>query len=126
MPEAHLRERDPMSKHWLKLASLLLLGSSVLLAEQWTGWLVDQNCARAGDKSKFTGDVHKKHVEDGEPLVFVGEADGKIHTLVSPDRVKAMTGQKVLLKGNLNPDGSIEAQSAEKAAVTALTPTQIP
>lgn len=93
-------------------AGLLVAGVGVLLAgSQWTGWLTDGDCAKAG---KYAGASHAKHVADGKPLVFVSETDNKVHMIANPEKVKSLAGEKVTLIGTAKSDGAIEAESAVK------------
>jgi hypothetical protein len=90
------------------------MSSSFLLAEQWTGWLTDAKCAR-DPSGNYTGDIHQKHVEEGQPVVFITEADKKIHTLAGSDKVAKMVGHKVTLTGKTEANGTIEVESATQA-----------
>ena len=83
------------------LGVLLLLSTGILLADQMTGWITDQQCAAAG---KFSGAEHKKCVEAGQPIVFVSDADKRIYKISDQDKVKQFIGQKVSLKGSANGD----------------------
>ena len=92
---------------------LLAIGASALLAaQQFTGWLTDQACAKA---SNYTGAVHQKHVSAGQPIVFVGEKDKQVHMIANPDKVKSLVGEKVTLTGTAKNDGSIEVEAASQA-----------
>jgi hypothetical protein len=103
-----------MMTTWKRIACLSLVSSSFLLAEQWTGWLTDQKCAR-DPAGNYTGDIHQKHVEEGQPIVFVNEADKTIHVLAGGEKVEKMVGKKVTLTGTAQTDGTIQVQSAAAA-----------
>ena len=67
-------------------------------AEEFTGWLADAKCAKAG---KAGSDQHsgcaKKCVEGGEAIVLVGE-DKKICEIKNQDKVKPHVGFHVALQ----------------------------
>jgi hypothetical protein len=90
------------------LVVALVLSASGLFAEQFTGWITDQACAKTG---QFAGDMHKKCVESGQPIVFVNEADKKIYVIASPDKVKEAVGEKVTLTGDKKDENTIEPQA---------------
>ncbi len=88
-------------KTWLPLALLLTtLAVSVALAAQWTGVIVDQKCAAAGN---LKGD-HTHHLSADNPAVFVNETDNKIYTLRNATRADTLLGKRVTLQGEA--DGS--------------------
>ncbi len=94
-----------------RLASLVLLAAAGLSAEQYVGWVTDLKCAQAGNPS---GDLHKKCVAAGQPVVFVSEADKKIYSVSNPDKVKDHLGKKVNLTGTAKGE-QIEAQGVADA-----------
>jgi hypothetical protein len=90
-----------------------LLGfSSSALAAEWTGWLSDAKCAANGAKAAHKG-CAVKCVEAGQPIVFVTD-DKKVFKLDSPDKVKSMVGDKVVLSGDLDGE-TIKVSAAKKA-----------
>jgi hypothetical protein len=99
---------------WKCAFGIALLSASLLSAEQFSGILTDQQCATK-DPASAVGEVHKRHVADGQALVFVNEADGKIYQVSNPEKVESMAGQKVTLMGSINGD-KIEAESASPAS----------
>ena len=74
--------------------------------------MADAKCAANGAKP-----VHKgcavKCVEGGQPIVFVTE-DKKVFKLDSPDKVKSLVGDKVVLSGSLDGE-TIKVTDAKKA-----------
>src|SRR6266704_1692497 len=94
-------------KHWSKLAMAAVLLAGTALAEQFTGWITDEKCAKTGN---FVGVMHQKCVEAGQPIVFVNEADKKIYVVSNGDKVKINVGKKVTLIGILK-DDKIEAET---------------
>ena len=99
---------------WTKLAIAAVLLAGTALADQFTGWIADEKCAKAG---MYKGPMHEKCVAAGETIVLVNEADKKIYQISNPDQVKASLGQKVTINGTLK-DDKIEAES-----VTLITGT---
>jgi hypothetical protein len=87
-------------KTWLPVALLLMLAVSVALAAQWTGTIVDQKCAMAGN---LRGD-HTNHLSADNPAVFVNESDNKIYTLQNGGRAETLLGKRVTVEGEM--DGS--------------------
>jgi hypothetical protein len=73
-------------------------------AEEFTGYLADAKCAKAGKaaSAQHSG-CSKKCVEAGEEIVLVGE-EGKIYKIKNQDRVKPHVGYKVALQAKLDGD----------------------
>ena len=99
---------------WTKLAMAAVLLAGTALADQFTGWITNEKCAKAGT---YTGPTQDQCLAAAEPIVFVNEADRKIYQISNPDQVKANVGKKVTLNGTLK-DDKIEAES-----VTVITGT---
>ena len=93
------------------LALFIFAVSMVSASNQWTGYITDLRCARAGS---FTGD-HTKCVEQGSPIVFVDESTKKIYALSDQDKAKPHLGQKVMLEGSLSGD-KIEVEKIAPAS----------
>ncbi len=93
---------------YVQIASLTLSSAGLILGEQWTGWVTDETCAKNG---QYMGESHQKHVDAGQPIVFIDESTKKIHTLQNPDKVKKLAGEKVTLTGTAKPDNTIEIES---------------
>jgi len=86
---------------FMTLAMGFALFSGAAMAEQFTGWIVDENCAKT---AKFEGDMSVTCVASGAALVFVNEADKKIYIVANPDKVKDALGKKVKLTGDIKDD----------------------
>jgi len=93
------------------LAMFVFAVTLVSAANQWTGYVTDMQCARAGT---FSGD-HAKCVEKGSPVVFVDESTKKIYTLNDPEKAKAHLGHKVVVEGSLSGD-KIEVEKISPAS----------
>jgi hypothetical protein len=85
---------------WLPIALLLTLAVSVALAATFSGTIVDQKCATAGN---LKGD-HTKHLSADNPAVFVNDSDNKIYTLHNGSRAETLLGKRVTVQGEV--DGS--------------------
>ena len=106
--------------NWKRLVCLTVVGAGAMLADQWTGWITDAKCAK-DPSGNFVGDVHKKCVDQGQPIVFVNEADKSIHLVANAaqmDQVKDAVGQKVTIEGTALKDGSIEVKSLVQSSPT--------
>jgi hypothetical protein len=84
-------------KYWLPFALLLTVALSVALAAQFTGTIVDQKCATAGN---LKGD-HTSHLSADNPAVFVNETDNKIYTLKNGSRAETLLGKRVTIQGQV-------------------------
>jgi hypothetical protein len=91
--------------------SLLALNSSALAGE-WTGWLSDAKCAANGAKAAHKG-CAVKCVEGGQPVVFVTD-EKKVFKLDSPDKVKSLIGDRVVLSGDLDGE-TVKVAAVRKA-----------
>lgn len=102
---------------WTLLISLALLWGTALAqqsdgsSEQFTGWITDAKCAKAGH---YKGDSHKKCIAGGEAVVFVNEADKAIYVISNADGVKDNVGKRVTLSARF------KEESLEAEAVTVL------
>jgi hypothetical protein len=76
-------------------------------SEQFTGWITDAKCAKAGH---YKGDSHKKCIAAGETVVFVDEADKTIYVLSNADGVKDKVGKRVTLSATFKED-ALEAEA---------------
>jgi hypothetical protein len=84
-------------------ALILMLFSTVVWAETWTGTISDSNCgAKHADASPDSAACVKKCVGDGASPVFIH--DGKVLKISNPDAVKEHLGEKVELTGDLTGD----------------------
>lgn len=95
-----------------KLLAVFALVASCGLAADWTGYIVDKNCA---SKKEMWGNeaCAQSCIKRGAPAVFV-TADGKVYQITEQDKVKAVAGKKVTITGKMDGDTiSVESVKAE-------------
>jgi len=82
-----------------KLLPYLILTAMSAMAADWTGYIIDKNCA---SKKAMWGNeaCAKKCVGGGAPAVLVTE-DGKIYSISNQDKVKEHAGHKVTVSGKI-------------------------
>jgi predicted transcriptional regulator len=85
-----------------KLIAVFALTTSFCLAADWTGYIVDQNCA---SKKEMLGNVAcaKSCIARGAKAVLATE-DGTIYKIADQDKVKAEAGKKVTITGTMEGD----------------------
>ena len=84
---------------------------------EWTGYVTDTHCGEKGAIKEHTAACVEKCMKGGSKAQIRNEADGKVYTLDSFDKVKGLMGGKVTVKGSLNADtNTIAVASAVKAA----------
>lgn len=99
-------------KRVLALAVFIVLVSMAALAEHWTGYISDAQCAASGSKAKKATDwinpkvfasCVQKCTKTGSPLVFVTE-DNKVlkFDADSVGKVTPFQGHRVSLSGKLD------------------------
>jgi hypothetical protein len=87
------------------------------VAGSWTGWITDTHCGKNGANRDHTADCVTKCMKGGSKPQLYSEADGKLFDLDSFDKVKALVGQKVTIKGSLDASKNlISVASADKAS----------
>ena len=103
-------------------AVLFLAGAPALLAAdapakgEWTGFVTDGHCGAKGANKDHTADCVDKCMKGGTKAQIWIDADKKGIDLDSFDKVKALMGDKVTVKGTLDPQTHvITVESAEKA-----------
>jgi hypothetical protein len=84
------------------LKKLLIMGalaSISAMAADWTGYVIDKNCA---SKKEMWGNeaCAQSCIKRGAPAVFVTE-DGKVYAIAEQDKVKDVAGKKVSLTGTM-------------------------
>ncbi len=101
-------------KRLKRICAVGLLAGAVLFADTWTGVVTDAKCANTATP---TGEEHKKHVDDGQPVVFINDGDHKIFQIENPEQVKSMVGHRVKLVGKVaaSKSGSISIETASEA-----------
>ena len=95
-----------------KLLILGALASLSALAADWTGYVIDKNCA---SKKEMWGNEQcaQSCMKRGAPAVFVTE-DGKVYSIAQQDKVKDVAGKKVTITGKMNGDTiSVDSVKAE-------------
>lgn len=85
-----------------KLLGVFALVASCGLAADWTGYIVDKNCA---SKKEMLGNeaCAASCIKRGAPAVFVTD-DGKIYNITEQDKVKSVAGKKVTISGKMTGD----------------------
>ena len=86
------------------LTGMLLSMAGLSLAAEFTGYLADAKCAKAGKAGSAQHSAcSKKCVDGGEAIVLDG-ATNKIYQIKNPDKVKPHLGFKVALQATLDGD----------------------
>jgi len=85
-----------------KLLFVFGLAAISAMAGDWTGYIVDKNCA---SKKEMLGDeaCAKRCIGRGAPAVLATE-DGKIFQIANQDKVKDAAGKKVTVVGKIDKD----------------------
>jgi Protein of unknown function (DUF5818) len=85
-----------------KLIAVFALGAGFCMAADWTGYIIDQNCA---SKKEMLGNVAcaKSCIGRGSPAVLATE-DGKVYKIADQDKVKEDAGKKVTITGKIDGD----------------------
>ena len=85
-----------------KLLILGALASMSALAADWTGYVIDKNCA---SKKEMWGNEQcaQSCIKRGAAAVFVTE-DGKVYAIAQQDKVKDVAGKKVTITGKMDGD----------------------
>jgi hypothetical protein len=88
--------------------------SFVAMAGEWTGYVVDSNCA-AKNGAKAAADGHAncaaKCIKGGAAAVLV-TSDGKVYKIENQDAVTAHAGHKVTITGKMDGE-TIHADSVK-------------
>ena len=100
-------------KRFFVLASLTLMTAGLSLAGEYTGYVTDAKCAKAGKAGPDHAGCAKGCIGGGAETVLV-DADGKIMTIAEQDKVKEFAGDKVTITGS-ETDGKISVESIAKA-----------
>ncbi len=85
-----------------KLLIIGALASISAMAADWTGYVIDKNCA---SKKEMWGNeaCAQSCMKRGAPAVFVTE-DGKVYSIAEQDKVKDVAGKKVMITGTMKGD----------------------
>ncbi len=107
-------------KKLLCLAAVLMLVATPLVAQtkgEWTGYITDSHCGKKGATNDHDADCVEKCMKGGAKARIWNDADGKAYDLDGFDKVKALIGSKVTVKGALDArTKTIKVESATKAA----------
>jgi hypothetical protein len=110
----HLTSEEINMKRVVVLVALVFALSLVAMAEEWTGYIVDSNCA-AKQGAKAAADGHAncaaKCIKGGAAAVLV-TPDGKVYKIHNQDAVTEHAGHKVTITGKMM-DDSIHADSVK-------------
>ncbi len=106
-------------KKTLALALLAAFVAAPAFAEavkgEWTGYITDTHCGAKGANAKHTAACVEKCVKGGSKAQIMNEADQAIYDLDGLDKVKALVGSRVTLKGTLDTEKkTIAVESAAK------------
>jgi Protein of unknown function (DUF5818) len=95
----------------LSILAALAAGMSIsALAADYTGYIIDQNCA---SKKEMLGNVAcaQSCIKRGSPAVLATD-DGKVYKITDQDKVKDLAGKKVTITGSMSGD-SIKVDSVK-------------
>ena len=87
----------------LTVLAVLVGGMAIsAMAADWSGYIVDQNCA---SKKEMLGNEQcaQSCIKRGAPAVLVTD-DGKVYKIAEQDKVKESAGKKVTLTGTMKGD----------------------
>jgi hypothetical protein len=94
-------------KRVVVLSTLVFALSLVAMAEEWTGYIADSNCAAKQGAAKVAADGHAncaaKCIKGGAAAVLV-TPDGKIYKIDNQDAVTDHAGHKVTVTGKMTDD----------------------
>ena len=85
-----------------KLIAVFALSTGFCLAADFTGYIIDQNCA---SKKEMLGNeaCAKSCIGRGAPAVLATE-DGKVYKIADQDKVTTMAGKQVTITGTMKGD----------------------
>lgn len=102
-----------MKKTLVAVLLFALFTPALALADEWTGWITDDQCAAKGAKADHA-DCAKKCHGSGAKLVFYNTGDEKIYALDNQELAAQHIGHEVKVTGKA--DGSaIQVASIEAA-----------
>ena len=94
-------------KRVVVLVMLVFALSLVAMAEEWTGYIADSNCATKQGAAKVGAEGHAncaaKCIKGGAAAVLV-TPDGKIYKIHNQDAVTEHAGHKVTITGKMMDD----------------------
>lgn len=85
-----------------KLLPLFALAALSAVAADWTGYIIDKNCA---SKKEMWGNeaCAQSCMKRGAPAVLVTD-EGKVYQIAQQDKVKDLAGKKVTINGKAEGD----------------------
>lgn len=110
-----------MRKSFAVLAALFFISGTLAFAAapaagSWTGFITDTHCAKNGATKDHDAACVEKCMKGGSKPQIWNEADQKAYNLDSFDKVKALMGNRVTVKGKLDAaTGTISVESADRA-----------
>jgi len=84
------------------LATLFLALSAIASAEDFKGFVIDQNCA-SKPAMKEDAACAERCIKRGTPAVLL-QADGKVLKIENQDKIKEFAGKNVTITGKLDGD----------------------
>lgn len=109
----------------MRMKTLVALGvavavSAALIAAaepgQWTGYITDSHCGKGGATKDHDAACVEKCMRGGARPQIWNDVDGKAYSLDGFEKVKALMGAKVTVKGTLDPKtNTIAVESAVRA-----------
>lgn len=86
-------------------------------SDQWTGYITDSHCGEKGANKDHTVECVEKCMKGGAKPQIMSETDKKLYSLDGLEKVKALMGNKVTVKGKLDAaSNTIAVESAAKAS----------
>ena len=80
------------------------------MAADWTGYIVDKNCA--SKKAMLGNEACAKKCIGGGAAAVLATEDGKIYPIANQDKVTEHAGHKVTITGKIE-DGTITVESVK-------------
>lgn len=111
-----------MIKRMTVLAVAALLAGALSFAAdaakgEWTGFITDTHCGVNGANSDHTAACVEKCMKGGSKAQLYVASEKKAYAINDFEKVKALVGQKVTIKGSLDVGtGTITVDSAAKAS----------
>jgi hypothetical protein len=89
-----------------RVLTVIAFSAISAMAADWTGYIVDQNCATK-QGAKTASDDHagcsERCIKGGSPAVLVN-SEGKVFKIANQDKVTAHAGHKVTITGKMEGD----------------------
>jgi len=99
------------------LATLLLLTACAAAADDLKGWVSDEQCARARERSgTYTAtnpECARKCVGEGKAVVLVSEELKKVFAIENPDTLKSQVGNLVQVSATTDKSGALHIEKVQ-------------